>query len=95
MKCAIGINERKKLKRETTKQSVIFMLVAFATYLGDKRRWTPESIVRALQWIQKYAEMLGDNYTTFEESKQTIFEEYGILFQDDGQIYFESRRTKK
>ena len=51
-------------------------------YLGDKRGWKRESIMKALLWMHKHAEMLLDDYTTMPEVEQAVLEEYGIRYND-------------
>lgn len=75
-------------KKEATNQTIDYMLVSFATYLGDKRGWKPERIREALAWIEKHAIMIYENYTTFEEAKEALREDYGLVFTDKG-IFFE------
>lgn len=55
-------------------------------YLGDKRGWKRERIFEALQWLQKYAEMQVEEYTTFKEVIASVKEEYGIV-ENDGVFY--------
>ena len=51
-------------------------------YLGDKRGWKPERIFEALMWLHKHAEMMLENYTTFNEVVEAVREEYGIVYED-------------
>lgn len=55
-------------------------------YLGDKRGWKRERIFEALQWLQKYAEMQVEEYTTFHEVVDAVETEYGII-EKDGIFY--------
>ena len=54
-------------------------------YLGDKRGWCRESIFRCLLWLHKHAEMILEEYTTFDEVVEAVAEEYGIVYTDDGE----------
>lgn len=87
MNCAVKLNEKKRIKEESINQTVNYMLVSFATYLGDKRGWKPERICEALKWIEKHAIMISEDYTTFDEAKQALFDDYGLLFTDKGVMY--------
>ena len=80
------------VKQETINQTVDYMLVSFATYLGDKRGWKPARIREALAWIEKFAIMLYEEYTTYEEAKEALKEDYGIIFTDKGVTFEEVRK---
>ena len=86
MKCAVSLKEKTRIKQESTRQTVKFMLIAFALYLGDKRGWTRDSIYRAIKWIEKYAVMINEDYTTYKEAEEALLEDYGITITDSGEI---------
>lgn len=62
--------------------AVKFMLFSVIQFLGDKRGWKRESIFRAVMWLHKHAEMIGEELTTFEEVIEAVKEEYGIYYKD-------------
>lgn len=84
MKCAAQYNRDKRIKQESTKQTVKFMLLAFGIYLGDKRGWQPDSIYRAIKWINKFGEMLVEDLTTYKEAEEAFEEDYGIHIDENG-----------
>ncbi len=84
MNCALKLNEKKRIKEESINQTLNFVLISFATYLGDKRGWKPKRIWEALKWIEKHTLMISENYTKFNEAKQALFDNYGLLFTDKG-----------
>ena len=106
MKCAVNLRKQIRIaefnkrieegqnlvKKETMNQTVNYMLVAFATYLGDKRGWKPERICKALAWIEKFTIMIYEDYTTFEEAKEALREDYGLIFTDKGVMIEEARK---
>ena len=63
-------------------------------YLGVKRGWKRERIFEALQWLQKYAEMQVEEYTTFKEVIASVKEEYGIV-ENDGVFYMLTEEEMK
>lgn len=87
MKCAVKLNKDNRLKQETARQSVKFMLIAIGMYLGDKRGWKTESIVQAIKGIVKISESINENYTTYKEMEQALCEDYGIVIDKNGNIY--------
>lgn len=74
---------------EGVKQAVKFLLYGVVQYLGDKRGWTRESIFKAIMWLNKYAIMISEEYTTFPETMDAVREEYGIAFVDGNFVYLE------
>lgn len=106
MKCAVNLRKQIRIaefnkriaegqnlvKKEATNQTVNYMLVSFATYLGDKRGWKPERICEALAWIEKHAIMIYEDLTTFEEAKEALREDYGLIFTDKGVMIEEARK---
>jgi len=62
------------------------IMFGIVQYLGDKRGWKRERIFEALQWLQKYANMQVENYTTFKEVVEAVKDEYGIT-ENDGIFY--------
>lgn len=89
MKCAVKLNRDNRLKEETTKQCIKFILIAIGMYLGDKRGWKPKRICEAIEWINKYAVMISEDLTTFKEAEEAFRESYGIHIANDGTIYYE------
>ena len=89
MKCAVKLNQQRKLVDETKNQTVKFMMVAFALYLGDKRGWKPRRIKEAIGMIIRFAEIIAEEYTTYEESVIALREQYGIIVEEDGTMYFD------
>ncbi len=69
------------------KESIKYIMMAVIQYLGDKRGWKREAIFKAIQWMQKHATMILEDYTTFPEVVEAVKEEYGILY-DDGHFIF-------
>lgn len=90
MKCAVKINEKKKIKSEAINNAVEYMIIAFVQFLGDKRGWKQKSICDALKQCINHAEAIVEGYTTFEEAKEDVWNTYGIKFED-GRIYAEER----
>lgn len=89
MKCAVKLNQQRKAVDNAKNQTVKFMLVAFALYLGDKRGWKPRRIKEAIEWIIKFAEIIGGEYTTYDESVTALREQYGIIVDANGTMYFD------
>lgn len=65
--------------------AVKVMMFQITQYLGDKRGWNRESVFKALVWLHKHAEMILEDYTTFDEVVEVVAEEYGIVW-DDGKM---------
>lgn len=61
-------------------------LYQFAQYLGDKRGWNRYSIFRALRWMEKHANMMLENYMSFDGVMNQVKEDYGIVWHD-GQFF--------
>ena len=92
MKCAVKLNEQKKIKSEAINNTVEYMLIAFIQFLGDKRGWKPKTICEALKYCISHAESIADGYTTLHEAREDIWENYGIKFEN-GRIYVEERNV--
>lgn len=100
MKCAVNLREQRRVsevkksieegytlvKKEATNQTINYMLMAFATYLGDKRGWKPKRIGEALAWIEKFAIKMSEEHTTLEAVTESLKENYGLVFTDNGLI---------
>lgn len=56
-------------------------------YLGDKRGWKREQIFKALLWLHKHAEMILEDYTTFDEVVEAVAEEYGIVYIEENENF--------
>ena len=87
MKCFVKSKKEEKLRQEATRQSVRFMLIAMAIYLGDKREWRPDSICRAIKGINAIAESITGDYTTYKETEQALLEDYGIIIDENCSVY--------
>lgn len=90
MKCAIKLNEKRKIKSEAINNTVEYMIIAFVQFLGDKRGWKQKTICEALKYCVSHAEAIAEGYTTIQEAREDIWENYGIKFED-GRIYAEER----
>lgn len=100
MKCAVKFREQRRVsevrksieegytlvKNEATNQTINYMIMAFATYLGDKRGWKPKRISEALAWIEKYAIKMSEDYTILESVKESLRDKYGLVFTENGLI---------
>ena len=86
MKCAVKLNEERKIRSEAINNTVEYMIIAFVQFLGDKRGWKQKSICDALKYCIKHAEAIADGYTTLQEAREDIWENYGIRVNDDGRI---------
>lgn len=98
MKCAVKINEQRKIKREAINNTVEYMLLAFIQFLGDKRGWKQDSIASAVKYCIDHAEAIAEGYTTLAEAREDVWETYGFKFTDEGRVYCEPRefdKTKK
>lgn len=91
MKCAVKLNEERKIRSEAINNTVEYMIIAFVQFLGDKRGWKQKSICEALKYCINHAEAIADGYTTLKEAREDIWESYGIKFTDDGRIMAEER----
>ena len=103
MKCAVKFREQRRIsevkksieegytlvKNEATNQTINYMTMAFAAYLGDKRGWKPKRIFEALAWIEKFAIKMSEDYKTLEAVKESLKEKYGLVFTDTGVIFEE------
>lgn len=89
MNCAVKLNQQRKAIENAKNQTIKFMIVAFALYLGDKRGWKPTRIKEAIEWIIKYSDMIGGEYTTYEECVTTLREQYGIIVKENGYMHFD------
>ena len=58
-------------------------LFAIIQFLGDKRGWKRESIFDCLLWLHKHAEMILEDYLTFDSVREQVEDEYGIV-EDNG-----------
>lgn len=91
MKCAVKLNEERKIKSEAINNTVEYMMLAFIQYLGDKRGWKTKTICEAIKYCINHAESIAEGYTTLKEAKEDVWERYGIQFTEDGRIYAEER----
>jgi hypothetical protein len=78
VKCAVRHRQQEAVRTEAINQTIHVLLVAFATYLGDKRGWKPGRICEALRWINKFAEMINEDYLTLAEAESSLLEDYGL-----------------
>lgn len=81
-------------REEGINNAVEYMLLSFIQFLGDKRGWSIESILKAVKWVHKHAVMIVEEYTSYGEVKTAVKEEYGIII-DDGRIIFNPDFIKK
>ena len=94
MKCFVKSKKEEKIRQEATRQSVRFLLIAMAIYLGDKREWRPDSICRAIKGINAVAESITGNYTTYKETEQALLEDYGIVIDENCSVYRVAENNK-
>lgn len=87
MKCRFKSKQEERIRTESTRQTVRFMLIAMAIYLGDKREWRPDSICRAIKGIYNIAESITGNYTTYKETEQALLDDYGIVIDENCSVY--------
>lgn len=87
MTCLFKSKKEEKVRQEATRQSVRFMLIAMAIYLGDKREWRPDSICRAIKGINNVAESITGEYTTYKETEEALLEDYGIVIDENCNVY--------
>lgn len=59
MKCAVKLNEKRKIKSEAINNTVEYMIIAFVQFLGDKRGWKPKTICEALKYCVSHAEAIA------------------------------------
>ena len=71
-----------------------YMLYSYIQFLGDERGWKTESILKGIKRIHRKATMILEDYTTYEEVKEAVKEEYGIVIED-GQVKFDSKWIKE
>lgn len=81
-------------KREGVNNAVQFMLYAFIQYFGDERGWKTESVLKGIRRIHRKATMILEDYTTYEEIKEAVKDEYGIVIKD-GQVKFDPKWIKE
>lgn len=91
MKCAVKINEHKKIKSEATNNAVEFMMLSFVQYLGDKRGWKQKTICEAIKYCINHAENIAAGNITIQAVKENVWEKYGFQFTEDGRIEVEER----
>ena len=90
MKCAVKLNEEKKIRSEAINNAVEYMILAFIQFLGDKRGWKQKTICEAIKYIFAHTDAIYEEYTTLEEAREDVWETYGIKFVDGG-FYVEER----
>ena len=90
MNSAVKINEKKKIKSAAINTAIEYMMIAFIQFLGDKRGWKQKTICEAIKYCVNHAEAIVGDYTTLEEARQDVWENYGIKFEN-GRIYAEER----
>lgn len=71
-----------------------YMLYSYIQFFGDERGWKTESILKGIKRIHRKATMILEDYTTYEEVKEAVKEEYGIVIED-GQVKFDSKWIKE
>lgn len=74
------------------------MMFQFAQFLGDKRGWNRHSIFRAMRWLNKHADMMIEDYMSFDGVMNQVREEYGIVYDNDQFMLmsdFEYERMRK
>lgn len=81
-------------KQEGVNNAVQFMLYAFVQYFGDERGWKTESVLKGIRRIHRKATMILEGYTSYQEIKDAVKEEYGIVIED-GQIKFDPSWIKE
>ena len=80
---------------EGVKAAVKINLFQVIQYLGDKRGWKRERIFEALLWLYKHAEMILEDYTTFDEVVEAVKEEYGIIYDNGSFILLDEKEWKE
>ena len=73
--------------KKGVKEAVKVNLYQVIQYLGDKRGWKREQIFKALLWLHKHAEMILEDYTTFDEVVEAVAEEYGIVYIEENENF--------
>ena len=73
---------RKKGFDEGVQIAIKVNLFQVIQLLGDKRGWKRERIAEAVKWLVKHADMMLEDYTTFQEVMDAVKDEYGIVYRD-------------
>ena len=94
MRCLYKNKKDEQVRVEQTRQTVRFMLIAIAIYLGDKREWRPESICKAIKGISAIAESITGEYTTYKETEQALYEDYGIVVDENCNVFLDREKNK-
>lgn len=81
-------------KQEGVNNAVQFMLYAFVQFFGDERGWKTESVLKGIRRIHRKATMILEDYTTYQEIKDAVKEEYGIVIEN-GQVRFDPKWIKE
>lgn len=71
-----------------------YMLYSYIQFFGDERGWKTESILNGIKRIHRKATMILEDYTTYEEVKDAVKDEYGIVIEN-GQVMFDTKWIKE